>query len=95
MQISRLPQALVRDEHGMRKDHVVVVNEEGERPLALRVNGAFAGYLAGALSDLATMPGAAELLERRLAQAGLMDETKTVVRDVMRTVRRKQAALAS
>jgi hypothetical protein len=95
MQISRLPQALVRDEHGMRKDHVVVVNEEGEQPLALRVNGAFAGYLAGALSDLATMPGAAELLERRLAQAGLMDETKTVVRDVMRTVKRKQAALAS
>lgn len=95
MQISRLPQALVRDEHGMRKDHVVVVNEEGEQPLALRVSGAFAGYLAGALSDLATLPGAAEILERRLTAAGLTDETRMLVRDVARTVKRKQEALAS
>ena len=95
MQISRLPQALVRDEHGMVKDHVVVVNEEGAQPLALRVSGAFAGYLAGALAELSAVPGAAEALERRLTAAGLMDETRTMVQDVARTVKRKQAALAS
>ena len=62
MQISRLPQSLVRAEHGMVKDHVVVVNEEGAQPLALRVSGAFAGYLAGALAELSSVPGAAEIL---------------------------------
>ena len=95
MQISRLPQALVRAEHGMVKDHVVVVNEEGAQPLALRVSGAFAGYLAGALAELAATPGAVELLERKLANAGLMSETRTLCGDMARTVRRKQAALAS
>ncbi|HET7770554.1 MAG TPA: hypothetical protein VFN74_17395, partial [Chloroflexota bacterium] len=78
MQISRLPQALVRAEHGMVKDHVVVVNEEGAQPLALRVSGAFAGYLAGALAELSAVPGAIEILERKLANAGLMAETRTL-----------------
>ena len=95
MQISRLPMALVRDEHGMVKDHVVVVNEDGGQPLALRVSGAFAGYLAGALAELSSVPGAAEALERRLQAAGLMNETKTLMKDVVRTVKRRQATLAS
>ena len=95
MQISRLPQALVRDEHGMVKDHVVVVNEEGAQPLALRVSGSFAGYLAGALAELSAVPGAVELLERKLAQGRLMAETRTLCDDMVRTVRRKQEALAS
>jgi hypothetical protein len=95
MQISRLPQALVRAEHGMVKDHVVVVNEEGAQPLALRVSGAFAGYLAGALAELSAVPGAVEILERKLAKAGLMAETRTLCGDMARTVRRKQGALAS
>ena len=95
MQISRLPQALVRAEHGMVKDHVVVVNEEGAQPLALRVSGAFAGYLAGALAELSSVPGAVEILERKLAKAGLMAETRTLCGDMARTARRRQAALAS
>ena len=95
MQISRLPQALVRAEHGMVKDHVVVVNEEGAQPLALRVSGAFAGYLAGALAELSAVPGAVEILEQKLARAGLMSETRTLCGDMARTERRKQATLAS
>ena len=95
MQISRLPQALVKAEHGMVKDHVVVLNEEGTQPLALRVSGAFAGYLAGALAELSAVPGAVEILEQKLTKAGLMAETRTLCGDMVRTARRKQAALAS
>ena len=95
MQISRLPLALVRDEHGMVKDHVVVVDEQGTQPLALRVSGAFAGDLAGALAELSSVPGAVEILERKLARAGLMAETRTLCGDIARTVRRRQGALAS
>ncbi|MGI8422796.1 MAG: hypothetical protein ACR2NO_01540 [Chloroflexota bacterium] len=95
MQISRLPQALVRQENGMVKDHVVVVNEEGAQPLALRISGAFAGYLAGALAELSASPEAVGVLEKRLEREGLMTETRTLFSDMVKTVRKRHEALTS
>ncbi|HEU5318968.1 MAG TPA: hypothetical protein VFX49_22855 [Chloroflexota bacterium] len=89
MQISRLPQPLVKHEHGMLKDHVVVINEDGVQPLAWRVNASFAGFLAGAMADLVESPAAIELLERRLGADRLMPESQTLFRDMVRTARRK------
>lgn len=94
MQISRLPPPLVRHEHGLLKDHVVVINEDGAQPLAWRVNAAFAGYLAGAMAELSGSVEAVEVLERRLAGGRLMPESATLFRDMVRTARRRQAALA-
>lgn len=93
MQISRLPPPLVRHEHGLLKDHVVVINEDGAQPLAWRVNAVFAGYLAGAMAELSGSPEAVEVLERRLAGNKLMPESATLFRDMVRTARRRQAAL--
>lgn len=96
MQISRLPQPLVRHEHGMLKDHVIVIDEAGAQPLALRVNAAFAGYLAGMMSELAQSPEAVARLESRLrARSGaeaLMPESQTLFNDLVKTVRRRQGA---
>ena len=92
MQISRLPAPLVRQEHGMLKDHVVVINEHGVQPLAWRVNAAFAGYLAGAMAELVESPAAVELLERRMHGEALMPETRTLIRDMARTARRRLVA---
>ncbi len=94
MQISRLPLPLVRHEHGMLKDHVVVINEDGAQPLAWRVNASFAGYLAGAMAELLGSPEGVELLERRLDGQRLMPESATLFRDMVRTARRRHAALA-
>ena len=95
MQISRLPRALVRHEHGMLKDHVVVIHEDGVQPLAWRVSASFAGYLAGAMAELLSSPQAVEVLERRAQSDGLMPESRTLFRDMVRTARRRQEALAS
>lgn len=99
MQISRLPQPLVRREHGMLKDHVIVIEESGAQPLALRVNAAFAGYLAGMMSELSESPEAVARLEARLQQRsgtdGLMPESQTLFRDLLRTVRRRQSQAVS
>ena len=92
MQISRLPQPLARREHGMLKDHVVVMYEDGPQPLAWRVNAAFAGYLAGMMAELAGSPQAVEGLERRLQSDTLMPETRVLFQDMVRTARRRQAA---
>ena len=89
MQISRLPQPLVKREHGMLKDHVVVINEDGAQPLAWRVNAAFAGYLAGAMAELVESPATVALLEQRLEADRLMPETRTLFRDMVRTARRR------
>ena len=89
MQISRLPQPLVKHEHGMLKDHVVVINEDGAEPLAWRVNASFAGFLAGAMAELVDSPAAIVLLERRLEADRLMPESKTLFRDMVKTARRK------
>jgi hypothetical protein len=95
MHISRLPQPLVRHEHGMLKDHVVVINEDCAQPLAWRVNASFAGYLAGAMAELMGSPLAVQVLERRLEREQLMPEARTLFSDMLRTVRRKQEALTS
>ena len=93
MQISRLPQPLVRREHGMLKDHVIVLNESGPQPLALRCNASFAGYIAGMLAELVQSPAAVSRLEARLSSDGLMPESRTIFRDMVRTARKKQAQL--
>jgi len=93
MQISRLPPPLVRHEHGLLKDHVVVINEDGAEPLAWRVNASFAGYLAGAVAEISVSPEGAELLERRIHEGGLMPETRTLIQDMARTARRRLAAV--
>jgi hypothetical protein len=89
MQISRLPEPLVKHEHGMLKDHVVVINEDGVQPLAWRVNASFAGFLAGAMAELVDSPAAIELLERRLGADRLMPESRTLFRDMVKTARRR------
>jgi hypothetical protein len=93
MQISRLPQPLVKHEHGMLKDHVVVINEDGAEPLAWRVNASFAGFLAGAMAELVDSPAAIALLERRLEADRLMPESKTLFRDMVKTARRRLVSL--
>jgi hypothetical protein len=93
MQIARLPKPLVRRERGMLKDHVVVIDEGVERPLALRVSASFAGYLAGMMAELVESPAAVESLERRLDADGLMPESRTIFRDMVRTARRRQSEL--
>jgi hypothetical protein len=93
MQISRLPNPLVRRERGMLKDHVVVLDEGVEHPLALRVTASFAGYLAGMMAELVDSPAAVESLERRLDDARLMPESRTIFRDMVRTARRRRAEL--
>src|SRR5918912_3831434 len=65
MRITRLPRSLVRREHGMVKDHVILLNEDSATPLAWRVNASFAGYLAGKMAALVSDPGAVCELERR------------------------------
>lgn len=90
MQISRLPKPLVRHEHGMLKDHVVVMEDEDARRVAWRINASFAGYLAGKMAELVSCPEAVSRLEDRLAQDGLMPESRTLFRDMVRTARRRQ-----
>ena len=95
MQISRLPQPLVRREHGMLKDHVIVIQEAGTQPLALCINASFAGYLAGMMAELVESPQAIATLERRLGNQALMPESRTIFRDMVRTARRRQSELAA
>ncbi|CAA9283146.1 MAG: hypothetical protein AVDCRST_MAG77-4041 [uncultured Chloroflexi bacterium] len=93
MQISRLPKPLVRRELGMLKDHVVVIEEGVEQPLALRVNASFAGYLAGMMAELVESPAAVESLAQRLSDTRLMPEARTIFRDMVCTARRRQGTL--
>lgn len=93
MNITRLPKPLVRREHGMVKDHVVILNEQGEQPLAWRVNGTFAGYLAGKMAALVDSPTAVDQLERRLQDPTLMPEARTLFQDMVRTARRRMNEL--
>ncbi|HEV2125755.1 MAG TPA: hypothetical protein VGW38_23620 [Chloroflexota bacterium] len=90
MQITRLPISLVRREHGMTKDHVVVLNEDGTQPMAWRVNASFAGYLAGMMAELIGSPEAVAHLERRIEEEVLMPESRILFRDMVRTARQRQ-----
>jgi hypothetical protein len=91
MQISRLPASLVRREHGMVKDHVVVLNESNPQPLAWRINASFAGYLAGMMVELIESPEAVSYLERRLEDPALMPESRLLFVDMVRTARHRQS----
>jgi hypothetical protein len=93
MRISRLPKSLVRREHGMVKDHVVLLDEDTPWPVAWRVNASFAGYLAGKMARLVDDPQAVEDLEARLHGDGLMPEAQALFRDMIRTARRRQQDL--
>ena len=93
MRITRLPRSLVRREHGMVKDHVVLLNEDSVSPLAWRVNASFAGYLAGKMATLIDSPEAVSDLEARLGDADLMPEARQLFRDMVRTARRRQEDL--
>jgi hypothetical protein len=93
MRITRLPRSLVRREHGMVKDHVVLLNEDSATPLAWRVNASFAGYLAGKMAALVNSPEAVCDLERRLDDLDLMPEARALFRDMVRTARRRQEDL--
>jgi hypothetical protein len=93
MRIARLPKSLVRREHGMVKDHVVLLNEDSAEPLAWRVNASFAGYLAGKMAALIESPQAVDDLERRLERGGLMPEARALFEDMVRTARRRQQDL--
>ena len=93
MRITRLPRSLVRREHGMVKDHVVLLNEDSASPLAWRVNASFAGYLAGKMAALVASPDAVRDLERRLGDANLMPEARALFSDMVRTARRRQEDL--
>ena len=93
MNIARLPKPLVRREHGMLKDHVVLLDEDGPQPLAWRVNGSFAGYLAGKMAALVTSPEAVARLEARLQDESLTPEARVLLHDMVRTARRRQQYL--
>jgi hypothetical protein len=93
MHIVRLPKSLVRREHGMVKDHVVLLNEDSPTPLAWRVNGSFAGYLAGKMAALVASPEAVSRLEARMGRGELLPETRILVGDMVRTARRRQQKL--
>jgi hypothetical protein len=93
MNIVRLPKSLVRREHGMVKDHVVLLDEDGASPLAWRVSGSFAGYLAGKMAALVESPEAVARLETRIGQGELMPETRILFDDMVRTARRRQQKL--
>lgn len=93
MRITRLPRSLVRREHGMVKDHVVLLNEDSASLLAWRVNASFAGYLAGKMAALVNSPEAVRDLERRLADSDLMPEARALFGDMVRTARRRQEDL--
>jgi hypothetical protein len=93
MHIARLPKPLVRREHGMLKDHVVLLDEEGPEPLAWRVSANFAGYLAGMMAALVVSPAAVARLEARLQNEALMPESRALFQDMVRTARRRQRDL--
>jgi hypothetical protein len=95
MRITRLPTSLVRREHGMVKDHVVLLDEDTRRPLAWRVNASFAGYLAGKMARLVDSPDAVGRLEAYLEDPRLLPEARLLLRDMARTARRRQAVRAS
>jgi hypothetical protein len=90
MRITRLPKSLVRHEHGIVKDHVVLLDEDTRRPLAWRVNASFAGYLAGKMAALVDSPEALSRLEARLAGGQLQPEARVILHDMARTARQKQ-----
>lgn len=91
MRITRLPSTLIRREHGMVKDHVVLIDEDKTQPLAWRVNATFAGYLAGQMAALVASPEAVGLLEGRLTKEVLTPEAQVLFKDMVRTARRRQA----
>ena len=93
MRITRLPRSLVRREHGMVKDHVVLLDEDRGEPLAWRVSATFAGYLAGKMAALMESPRAVGDLETRLADDRLTPEARVLFRDMIRTARRRQEDL--
>lgn len=93
MRITRLPASLIRREHGMVKDYVVMLDEDKAHPLAWRVNATFAGYLAGQMAALVESPVSVRLLEHRLEHDALTAEARILFRDMVRTARRKQAEL--
>jgi hypothetical protein len=93
MQITRLPQPLIRREHGMLKDHVIVIDEHGVQPLAWRVNAAFAGYVAGKMAELVASPESVARLEQRLLRDSLLPESRALFADMVRTARRRQSEL--
>ncbi|HVG96147.1 MAG TPA: hypothetical protein VNK05_04575 [Chloroflexota bacterium] len=95
MRITRLPKSLVRREHGIVKDHVVLLDEDTRRPLAWRVNASFAGYLAGKMATLVDSPESLERLESRLAGGRLLPDARVILQDMARTARQRQGVRAS
>ena len=89
MRITRLPESLVRREHGMVKDYVVLLDEDTRHPLAWRVNARFAGYLAGQMARLVESPAAVARLEARIHREVLLPEARTLFSDMVRTARRR------
>lgn len=91
MRIARLPESLVRYEDGLVKDYVVLLDEDRTVPLAWRVNGSFAGYLAGQMAALVESPEAVTVLERKLQESvSLTAEARMLFQDMVRTARRLQ-----
>ena len=95
MRITRLPKSLVRREHGIVKDHVVLLEEDTRRPLAWRVNASFAGYLAGKMATLLDSPDALQRLESRLADERLLPEARVILQDMARSARQRLARTSS
>lgn len=93
MQLTRLPRALIRREHGMVKDHLVILNEDAAERLVWYVNASFAGYLAGKMAELVDDAGAIQRLEARLQRGGLTEEAQALFADMVRTARRRRNEL--
>ncbi len=93
MRISRLPAPLVRQQGGVTKDWVVLLDEDRPTPLAWRVHARFAGYLIGRVATLIHDPQALATLEARLASKSFSPEARTLFADVLRTARDYQTRL--
>jgi len=87
MRISRLPAPLVRQQGGVTKDWVVLLDEDQPRPVAWRVHARFAGYLIGRLATLIDDPSALATLENRLDGEHFTMEARTLFSDIIRTAR--------
>ncbi|MBU6286934.1 MAG: hypothetical protein ACKO2D_03490 [Chloroflexota bacterium] len=93
MRISRLPAPLIRQQGGVTKDWVVLLDEDRPTPLAWRVHARFAGYLVGRIATLIHDAQALATLEIRLAGEEFSPEARTLFADVLRTARTQREKL--
>lgn len=94
--ITRLPNNLTRRESGLLKDHVVLLSLDGVHTQALRVDGTYAGYLAGVMAELASSPAKTAILERRLIEdKNISPDTRTLLHAMLRQAQSMQEAQAS